>query len=305
MPNTLAHLGFQGFASRLAGNIDPKWVAFGCIIPDIPWIFQRIVTATTSFVNPLDLRLYVAIQASLFFSLLLSAAIASLAKNSLSVFAILGLNSFVHLLIDACQTKWANGVHFLAPLLWEMMNFGFFWPEHVLTHLLTALGILYIVATWRLAINKPPELANLNRWRIICFVVLLIAYIFMPFFYMDDAERNNIHFVKTLRHSDERAGRHIEFDRPIYKPKESFGVIIPFTGEQIIAEGIVINKAANVSIKGEFMSDNKIRVAEYHIHDSAFRDGASYFGLIYVVLIWGYALLRMCFCLYSSKSLSH
>ena len=293
MPNTLAHFGVQGFVSRLAGDVDPKWVVLGCIIPDIPWIVQRAVAAAQiSLVDPLDLRLYVTVQASLFFSLLLSAAIASLAKRSLSIFAILSLNSFLHLLLDASQTKWANGVHFLAPLTWEMENFGVFWPEDVPTHLLTALGILYIAVTWRAALKKPLEMASLDTRRILYFSVLLVAYVFMPFVYMDDAERKDNHFVQTLRDLDKRVGQHIEFDRPGYKPRESFGVITVFTREQIVVEGIALDRAANVSIKGEFLSADKIRIEAYHIHDSWFRDGASYLGLFYIAVAWGYALFR-------------
>jgi len=45
MPNTLAHIAIQAPLTRLGMKEAPlQWIAVGCIIPDIPWIVQRIFT---------------------------------------------------------------------------------------------------------------------------------------------------------------------------------------------------------------------------------------------------------------------
>ena len=47
MPNTLGHLGVQGFATRcLYKDAHLGWVYVGCVLPDFPWIVQRLVMAT-------------------------------------------------------------------------------------------------------------------------------------------------------------------------------------------------------------------------------------------------------------------
>ena len=113
MPNTLAHFGIQGVATLvMLRQADPKWIFVGCIIPDVPWILQRIVRPVITDPDLLyDLRLYTIAQASLICCLLLCGAFAVLSANPGRIFAILSLNSCFHLLLDAFQTKWGNGVH--------------------------------------------------------------------------------------------------------------------------------------------------------------------------------------------------
>ncbi len=65
MPNTLAHLGVQGLTTRsLLKDADYKWIYLGCIIPDLPWILQRIVMYVYPGIDPYDLRLFVIIQST-------------------------------------------------------------------------------------------------------------------------------------------------------------------------------------------------------------------------------------------------
>ena len=79
MPNTLAHLGINGLITRkLIKQSDLLLIYLGTLIPDFPWIIQRTVLALIPNINPYDLRLYCVILASLFFSILLSAAISFL-----------------------------------------------------------------------------------------------------------------------------------------------------------------------------------------------------------------------------------
>ena len=47
MPNTLAHLGVQGFVSQAAlKDVDPKLVYAGLIIPDITFVLRRLIKAS-------------------------------------------------------------------------------------------------------------------------------------------------------------------------------------------------------------------------------------------------------------------
>jgi len=113
MPNTLAHLGIQAVATRsVIKSADLKWICLGCVVPDVPWILQRLVSALNSGVDPYDLRLYAIVQSSLAMSLVLSAALAAFSRRPRTVFAILAFNATFHLVLDALQTKWGTGLTF-------------------------------------------------------------------------------------------------------------------------------------------------------------------------------------------------
>ncbi len=44
MPNTLAHLAVQGLATRaLLPRSDLKWIALGCVLPDLPFVRAGLV----------------------------------------------------------------------------------------------------------------------------------------------------------------------------------------------------------------------------------------------------------------------
>ncbi len=80
MPNTLAHLFVQGVATRsLLRGADLRWICLGCVIPDLPWILQRVVwRLNLAVLSPYDLRLYVIVQSSLIACLVLCGAFAML-----------------------------------------------------------------------------------------------------------------------------------------------------------------------------------------------------------------------------------
>jgi len=121
MPNTLAHIAIGGILSKSAlRNLDLKLVYMVCVIPDVPWIIQCIVKSTVNDFDLYDLRAYFIVQASLLSSNLLCISIALLTRKFWQTFVVLGLGCVIHLVLDATQIKWANGVHFFAPFDWKM-----------------------------------------------------------------------------------------------------------------------------------------------------------------------------------------
>ena len=146
MPNTLAHLGINGFVTRtLIKKADLILIYIGAVIPDIPWILQRLVSALIPNIDAYDLRLYCIILASLFFSIILSAALAYLFSDTKRTFIIFSAGSLIHLLLDSIEIKWANGVHLFAPFSWKLFNAGFFWPENIAIYVITAYGLFYLL----------------------------------------------------------------------------------------------------------------------------------------------------------------
>ena len=271
---------------------DFKWIYLGCIIPDIPWIIQRLIRFALPNIDIYDLRLYAIVQASLFFCLLLSLTFATVSKYFWRTSIILSINVLFHLLLDASQIKWANGVHFFAPISWQQANFDLFWPESIPTFFLTGFGLICFVVFWRKSISPKDLLIPRSALRICLLVFLVAAYFVLPFFLLDRPESADTHFVKTLRGAKSRQGSYIEFDRIPYIPRNEGGKLVTFAGEEIGLEGMKLKHSATVSVRGRFIDNITVSITESHIHSGWLRDVASYTGLALIAIVWIVALLR-------------
>ena len=292
MPNTLVHLGIQGFSSRwIIRNADFKWIALGILIPDLPWLFQRFMVFVFPYLDRYSLRLYFIVQASLLFCLVFSAACGLMADNRKKALLILFINVVLHLILDAWQIKWANGVHFFAPLSWKLMTFGFFWPESGITDLLTATGPIFMFVVWKT--SKGSSFATgirlPRRW--VPTLLLLAVYFVVPATMLNGPASADNHYVRTLQEKPERIGKKVAFDRARYQVKSNRYLLTTFAGETLELKGMVIKGPALVSVKGIFITPHQIRVTQYHIH-SRTRDLYSYVGLIFLLLVWVLPMIK-------------
>ncbi|MEO1314298.1 MAG: hypothetical protein AAFU80_23950 [Pseudomonadota bacterium] len=293
MPNTLAHLGLQPILTR-AGmpGADLKWIWAGCVLPDVPWIGQRLLRAQLPEVSGLDLRLYAAVQSSLFITLILAAALALLARRPGPIFAILAVGTAIHLVLDATQTKWANGVLLFAPLSWELSNFGLYWPGDWPTQALTALGVGY--AAWAILHERPvgvrPMALSRRQW--LGAAGLALLYLGAPLIFLDQAERADLHYVATLREVADRPGRPIEIDRTAISWQNGVPVARLSMGPELVLKGAVPEDVTHASIRGTFTDSRTIAVTEIHVHSVRWRAKMTYLGLLVVAGWWAVALLR-------------
>ncbi|ARA94399.1 hypothetical protein AWN76_015400 [Rhodothermaceae bacterium RA] len=284
MPNLLVHLGVQGALSSVAvRDVDLKWVYAGAVVPDVPWIVQRAVLTLAPEVDPYALRYYVDVQASLIVSLLCAGALAMLAAAPRRVAVVMGFNVGLHLILDALQIKWGNGVHLLAPFSWELVNWGMFWPESPLNVVLTLGGLLFVILTARRAVRRGVPLQKPDRRRAVAFGVLAGAYLLLPLWWLDGPREANVHDLETLREPGRRPGQYVEFDRKSCVPLDAEACLLLGTFR---AEGLPLEREARVSVRGVFVDTETIRVLEAHVHHPWFRDVASYLGLLAVMLIW-------------------
>lgn len=285
MPNILAHCGVQGAISHaLIKDASPAWITVGCLIPDVPWIFVRVASEFIPHAWSYDLRLYAIVQATLGLSLVLSAGLAFLSPRPALVFRILALNAVLHLLLDASQIKWANGVHLFAPFSWTMHNWGWFWPESLITVLCTIAGVIYLLwATLRQPQRSQAPAAS-SAIRLTLGAVCLTVYVLLPFALWHGPYNADNHFVKTLRERNQRAGRYIEMDRADYVGGKLYSLV----GEGIRVGGQRPEQTANinVSVRGIFLDAETIRIDQLQAHWPRFRDGASYLGLIWIGVLW-------------------
>jgi len=206
-------------------------------------------------------------------------AIACFSTHPKKVFGVLVINAFVHLLLDSSQLKWANGVHLFAPFSWELWNLGWFWPESPVTYGLTALGLVYVVIAWRSAIDRPLITTRPSARIHILACLCIVGYFAFPFPVMSGLEQADNSFIKTLRETEIRVGRVVEFDRVPYIKKNSGDVIRTVANEYLRVVTNPLPHSALVSIKGRFTTSDSLEVEDLHIHSSWFRDAASMLGL--------------------------
>jgi hypothetical protein len=292
MPNTLGHFGVQGVATRLVfRNADPKWIFVGSILPDVPWILRRGVIEAFPSGDPYQIRLYAIVQSSLAGSLLLASGLAFFSKRPRLTFLVLAWNCLLHLLLDAVQIKWGSGYHLGAPFTWKSLDYGLFWPESVPTYLLTAFGALYFAYAWWRRPGLPVGL-QWPRARPLALAVLLLAgYFALPLAVLPDAEHQDLHFTRTLRHP--RAGAPIELDRNTFRTDERGDFIVTWARTEFAATGARLPHTAQASMRGVFRDRRTIEVREIHDHGAFHRDLMSYVGLGLLALLWFQALWKL------------
>jgi len=291
LPNTLAHLGLQGLATRgVVRNADPRWIFLGAIIPDFPAIMKRVVTAIVPGVNPLDLRAYSIAQSSLMSCLLLAAALAGFSEKPKRAFVILALNSVLHLLLDAIQIKWGNGVNLIAPLSWEPLNFGLFWPDSWPTYVITVWGLVYVVAISRRFKGIGVGLRWPQGRAAMLVTVLLGVYLAFPFSQFSAIEAADAHSIATIRSPCE--GCDVAFDRVYYSRAVDGDVLRTWANREHLVRGEQLDHSATVSVRGVFQDSSAIFIEDLHEHTGLPRDLASYMGLVLVLWVWGRAVRK-------------
>jgi len=286
MPNALAHFAAQGAAARLTfRKADPKWLLLSCITPDIPWILQRLHGMLGPLVDPYSMRLYAIVQASLAFSLLLCGALALCSATPRQVFALLATGAVLHLLLDAAETKWGNGVHLFAPFSWRDLNFGWFWPEGGIVLGLTLCGAAFVASEWPRRTRYAIGPARWRPARAMLALSLLATYLVAPPLFTASVEESNSHFIRTLRRAEERAGQRVAFDRAEIVRRDGALTVRTIGGEPIALVGLALDGSRIASIEGTFVAPDSVRVARHHRH-RGHREYASYLGLVLLACFW-------------------
>jgi hypothetical protein len=285
VPNTLVHFAAQGAASHgVWRRLDPRWIYLGCLLPDVPWILRRAVVGLGLPADPFDLRLYTMAQASLAGTLLLCASLAALTAAPRLVASVLGLNALLHLLLDATEQKWGNGVHLMAPVSWRMTSFDLVPGESPVFLSLAVAGALLVA--WEIARRRPTAVAfDLRPARLAAAACLLAAYFLVPLPFLGAIEASGSYSVKVLREVDARPGRAVSLDRTGFDATPTGGFVQLWTGERVRATGAVPDHDATVSLHGTFLAPDVLRVDRLFEHRRD-RDWPSYLALVLLAVVW-------------------
>jgi len=290
MPNTLVHFAAQGAASRgVWPRLDARWIYLGCLLPDLPWILRRAVVGLGVPVDVFDLRLYTMALASLAGTLLLCAALAAVTAAPRVVVAVLGANALLHLLLDATELKFGNGVHLAAPLSWRMTSFDLLPGESPVYLVLAAAGALLVA--WELTRSRNAVVGFvLSPRRIGAAGALLAAYLAFPLPFLGAIEASDSYSVKTLREVEARPGRTVRLDRTAFHATPQGGVVQLWTGESVRATGELPASDGTVSLQGTFLAPDVLRVDRLFVHRQN-RDWPSYVALLLLAVLWARPLL--------------
>ena len=285
MPSTLVHFAAQGGLSRaLFRLVDPRLVFLGCLLPDLPWILRRAIVGFGLAADPFDLRLYTMGLASLAVTLLLAASVAALTDAPRRVLLVLGVNALLHLLLDATEVKFGNGVHLLAPFSWRMTSFDLIPGESPVYLALALAGAL--LAAWVIARPRGMTVLFLLRpARLAAAAALAAAYLLAPLPFLGRIEASDSYSVKTLRERDARKGRRVSLDRTGFVATPAGGFVQLWTGERVRATGNLPPHDASVSLHGTFLEPDVLRVDELVVH-RGHRDWQSYAGLALLLLVF-------------------
>jgi hypothetical protein len=265
-------------------RLDARWIYLGCLLPDLPWILRRAVVAFGLPVDAFDLRLYTMALASLAGTLLLCAALAAVTAAARLIFAVLGANALLHLLLDATELKFGNGVHLAAPFSWRMTSFDLVPGESHVYLVLAAAGALLVV--WELTRPRAAIVGLVwSRPRLAASVALLVAYLLFPLPFLGAIQASDSYSVKTLREVDARAGRTVRLDRTAFHVTPAGGVVHLWTGEDVRATGEMPDREAIVSLEGTFLAPDVLRIDRLFVHKQN-RDWPSYVALVLLAGLW-------------------
>ena len=288
MPNTLVHIGINGFLTKtFSRKANIFWIYLGCIIPDIPWILKKIFEIFVPYINGYDLQAFSIIQSSLFFCIIISLAVSAITKNYQLTFFTLFSGSVLHLLTDSIETKWANGVQLFAPFSWQILNFRIIWPEHFVIQFLGFLGLVFFVFNWK-DFRNIKFYFTFTKIRLFISTILLLSYFLLPLLFFNDIYENDNHFLSTLKNKSERTGKFVELDRKLVEFNQNTKSywITSFNNDLIELKSKYDLSGRKISIKGSFINNDLIEVTEYHQNANLIRDGASYFALL-LMLVFG------------------
>jgi hypothetical protein len=266
---------------------DPRWICLGLLIPDLPWILQRVLLSIPIDIPPYAIRAYVVGMSAPLMCSILSAAIASLFKKWREVFSILLFGSMVHLLLDAVQEKGGLGIPLAYPFYFETFSYPLFSMNGWISVSITFIGLL----TTLYILLKPRNYFPFPKWthekhRLILCGILVWGYLTIPAMFLEATIRSNVHDTGVISGLLNRTGASVHFDRAHFTPGVVSSIKNSTMPSAVEVVGIDLNAPALVSGKAIFVSENTLEMQSYEAHPRYARFSYTMVGLLAIIAIW-------------------
>lgn len=290
MPNTLAHIGLQVSATKaVAKDFDVRLVLVGCLIPDLPWILQRLLNVTP--LDVLDVRAYTLTMASPFFCTIFALGFGLFFKRWMWVFAGVSIQCLLHLLLDGLQDKKGAGVHWFAPFNWTEFSFPIFPMEGWIIHTASILGICVSILILWLTIKHLPKwrissMSSVPRIKGGLIITLFGIYTLLPLALLDQPINANVHNLAIWERLIEREGKQIRLDRCQFAPGSPAKIKDSLSKDWISISGIDLKEPATVSLIATFIKADQLRADSYFVHTKGLRSFYTMIGLGFILLIF-------------------
>jgi hypothetical protein len=268
MPNTLAHIGAQLPITRiLFKKTDPRWICLGLLIPDIPWILQRLLLALPPGIQPYEIRAYVVLLSSPVMCALVSGAIAVLFEEKRSIFWTLFLGSLFHLLLDGAQEKGGMGILMLFPFSWKAFSYPVFSMDGWLSLSMTVVGLVVTLTV----LIRNPLYPRFSRWTlsaktITVAALLTLTYALVPALLIDSTIRANVHDTGIISGILNRTGQTIHFDRATYLPGDPPMIKNSTMPQAVEVTDLNLHEKTLVSGTARFVTEDRIDMHDAVIH---------------------------------------
>jgi hypothetical protein len=115
---------------------------------------------------------------------------------------------------------------------------------------------------------------------------LLSLYALSPLALLDGPLSTDYLSIATLQDTERRIGREVRMDRSSYQHSANGDVVFTLANEPIRVVGDLRARSPQVTLIGEFVDFDAIRIHQLHEYHSPWRDFASYVGLGLILIVW-------------------
>ena len=158
---------------------------------------------------------------------------------------------------------------------------------------LTVISLLILI--WMLArpvYNSIGVRVNTGK-RLVAAILLVFVYAIAPLALFDGPYSSDVISVATLQEKEQRVGKEVRMERRAFQKREDGDVVITFAQESLRVIGDNRPETSSpVSLIGEFVELDVIRIKKLHVYESNWRDYASYIGLGLFFGFWLVAMVR-------------
>jgi hypothetical protein len=255
----------------------------GATWPDLPWVLLRGLHMVVPISSSLTPSYYVQPFATPLMCLWAGVIFACCVRRPRRQAVAFVAAAWLHLLLDACQTRFGNGVAFLYPLSGKLYDFEVFWEESPvgLAMLALSVGFVAVVAkqgvasmTWK----RPPAM-----W----VAVLLVGYFAMPVVTWSLMRGDDTFGMAFVSDPTSFEGRTVGFDRNLLAGTNP-PILRTWYGRDLRLVGVPAEAQAGdiVSVRGRY-TDGEIAVEAFHVHLRHLHDVPSMVALaVFVVILW-------------------